>query len=365
MSGVVDAIFGGGQSAPDPNPGMTAAAQSSVDVANIQKQTAQDYLDFSKQQYEEMKPYAQKISDEMVAASQQDRDIASSQEKRAQDYYNYEQSTFRPLQEQAVQNAKDYNTDAKSEELARRSVADTEQAYSAQRQQALDTLASYGINPNSGRFASINARLNQAEAADKAGAATNARTNAEATKYGRMVDAINMGNGLAGNATAAAGTAINANSGSVGAGSAAYGIAANPGTAYGQSFSNASNIYGNANSAYGTAGNIYGSIYQGQMQAYGANQQAQGAMMGAIGNIGARYAFGKADGGKIHHGKGAVRGPGGPVDDKVPAMLSNGEYVLPADTTAAIGTDKLDKLVKATHTPAAVQRRQALQGRGA
>jgi hypothetical protein len=45
-------------------------------------------------------------------------------------------------------------------------------------------------------------------------------------------------------------------------------------------------------------------------------------------------------------------------------MLSNGEYVLPADTVKKIGVKKLDKVVKETHTPAAVQRkRKALKGK--
>lgn len=48
---------------------------------------------------------------------------------------------------------------------------------------------------------------------------------------------------------------------------------------------------------------------------------------------------------------GPVRGPGGPTDDKVPAMLSDGEYVLPADTVKAVGVDKLNALRDATHTP--------------
>ncbi len=57
-------------------------------------------------------------------------------------------------------------------------------------------------------------------------------------------------------------------------------------------------------------------------------------------------------------------GPGGPVDDKIPAMLSNGEYVIPADTVKKIGKANLDKLVQQTHTPAAVQRRRkALKGK--
>lgn len=64
----------------------------------------------------------------------------------------------------------------------------------------------------------------------------------------------------------------------------------------------------------------------------------------------------RANGGKVHKGKGKVKGPGGPVDDKIPAMLSNGEYVLPADTVQKIGVKKLDEIVKKTHVPAAVQR---------
>lgn len=50
-----------------------------------------------------------------------------------------------------------------------------------------------------------------------------------------------------------------------------------------------------------------------------------------------------ADGGK-------VKGKGGPTEDKVgPVMLSNGEYVLPADTVEIVGRDKLDALRLATH----------------
>ena len=48
---------------------------------------------------------------------------------------------------------------------------------------------------------------------------------------------------------------------------------------------------------------------------------------------------------------GKVKGPGGPTDDKISAKLSNGEYVLPADTVKAVGVNKLDMLKRATHTP--------------
>lgn len=56
---------------------------------------------------------------------------------------------------------------------------------------------------------------------------------------------------------------------------------------------------------------------------------------------------------------GDISGPGGPIGDKIHAMLSDGEYVLSADTVKAIGVDKLDALQAQYHTPAATQRLMA------
>lgn len=56
----------------------------------------------------------------------------------------------------------------------------------------------------------------------------------------------------------------------------------------------------------------------------------------------------------IRHGMmggGPVRGPGGPTDDKVPAMLSDGEYVIPSDVVEKIGVRNLDALIAANHKP--------------
>lgn len=88
-----------------------------------------------------------------------------------------------------------------------------------------------------------------------------------------------------------------------------------------------------------------------------AAMPASGGMSGVFGRI-----F-SADGGDATRNakkRGLVRGPGGPVDDMIPAMLSDGEYVLPADTVKAIGKKKLDKVVKKTHTPAAIQRKRGM-----
>jgi hypothetical protein len=53
--------------------------------------------------------------------------------------------------------------------------------------------------------------------------------------------------------------------------------------------------------------------------------------------------------GELHYGEGKVKGPGGPREDKVPAMLSDGEYVLPADVVDHVGKDNLDAFVASHH----------------
>jgi hypothetical protein len=70
---------------------------------------------------------------------------------------------------------------------------------------------------------------------------------------------------------------------------------------------------------------------------------------------GGNYRKGSMDGGK-------VAGPGTGISDSVPAKYSDGEYVLPADTAAAIGHDTLDAIKDATHTPAHLQRMELRNG---
>ncbi len=50
------------------------------------------------------------------------------------------------------------------------------------------------------------------------------------------------------------------------------------------------------------------------------------------------------------HG-GRVSGPGTATSDSIPAQLSDGEFVLPADTVKAVGEQRLRALVKGTHQP--------------
>lgn len=373
MGGVVNAVggfvgdlLGGGSSGGGGSTtNMDSMAASSAEVGRMQQQTAREYLDFQKQQYAELKPLAEKLSNAQIDLMKQQSDIATKNEARAQEYSDYEKQTYRPLEKSLVSDAQNYDTEAKREELARKGIADVATAYDAQKKQALATLSSYGINPNSNRFAAINMQLAQNEATDKAGAATNARSQAEQLGYARKMDAASLGRNLASNASTAYGVSLNASNSAASTGSTALNTAGNPGQNMGASYGSYNAQLGNAGTSYGTAGNIYGTAYKAQMSADAASSAGMGQLMGQLGSAAIMAPAGTfADGGSVHEGKGRVRGIGGPVDDKIDAKLSNGEYVLPADTVKAIGVKKLDKIVKKTHTPAAVQRRQAISARG-
>ena len=353
----------GGDPAPDPNPGQIATAEASKEVGQMQKDTAMEYLNFSKQQYADFKDDLKEI-----AAAQ--KQIMADTAKRSEEYATYERETFRPLEKRLVGEAESFDTAAKREEMASQGMADVAQAYETQRQQALDTLAKYGVNPNSARFAAINAQLAQGEAGARAGVATKSRIAADELGRARLYDAAALGRNLASNATTAAATAVSA-------GTSAGGTTMAPAEYMSKAYGQTGTMLGGATQAYGTAGNIYGQEFNARMQGYNAQQQQSSDLFGGIGKIAGAWAGSPtgsaaitslfADGGKAKRlGRGGkVTGPGGPVDDKIPAMLSDGEYVLPADTVKAIGVKKLDKVVKKTHTPAAVQRRKALGKRSA
>lgn len=53
---------------------------------------------------------------------------------------------------------------------------------------------------------------------------------------------------------------------------------------------------------------------------------------------------------------GEIDGPGNGVSDSIPIRVSDGEYIIPADTVEAFGVEFFDMLKDATHTPASMQR---------
>jgi hypothetical protein len=90
-----------------------------------------------------------------------------------------------------------------------------------------------------------------------------------------------------------------------------------------------------------------------------ANFQTQGMQTAAIMNAAGAFmgGGGRADGGDIKS-SGAIKGPGTGISDSIPAMLSDGEYVIPADVVKRKGVEFFDKLLEKHHMPAAEQKRR-------
>jgi len=262
----------GGKSAPAPNYGPLAAA--SKEAARTMGALGREQLAFARQQYGDMAPLLRGIAEQQQAAQQQ-------QMQQAQDYYDYMQSTFRPLERQLVSRAENFNTEAYRNQLAAKAAADAGRAFTQTQQASQRAMAGMGINPNSGRFASMQNQANLALAAQRAGAMTGTRQQAEQMGYARMLDATGLGRGLSGASTAAYG-------GAVGAGTAAGNSYMAPGNQFMQGMSAAGNTMGQGfglqmqglNNILGTQANVYNNAMNAQGEMYGA-------ILGAGGNLGA------------------------------------------------------------------------------
>jgi len=351
--------------APQPPAGVGEAALKSAE-------TAKEALDFYKTVYEsDLRPMQQRDAELRAGLIEDTRASMRQQQRFADEQNRFYRETFQPVERRTVQDAMEYDSPENVQRRMGIASANVQSQFSNAANQNRRALAAYGINPNSGAFARANNMLTTQQGVASAAAQTGAAFDMEDRGIALRSGVANFGRNMPN-------TAAQFFAGSGAAGSNVANISsqgmqnvANNAAVMGQGFNTA--IQGNQ-----SAGNLYLGQYNAQMQGYMANQQRIGDMFGAIGTFaGMKMADGgsvedrAADprkgiksskrnqgkrGKKVHQGAGLVRGPGGPVDDKVPALLSNKEYVLPADTTAAIGKENLDRLVAQTHTPAAVQR---------
>jgi hypothetical protein len=108
---------------------------------------------------------------------------------------NYK-DTYLPLERQYAADAQNYDTAGNRALKAGQANADVEQGFADQRGQQARQLEQYGISPDSGKFAVVNARLRGAQAAAQAGAQNNARQQVENTGWSRRTDALSLGKGL-------------------------------------------------------------------------------------------------------------------------------------------------------------------------
>jgi hypothetical protein len=332
-----------GSSAPPPDPAIARSLDAQTELAN-------KMYEFTTKSYAENQTRQTDIDKQNSEVSKQAMDIAQKGEDRADDAYKFYTEKGRPLVEQSFADAKDYDSQGNIDSARGRATADVGQAFDNTAQQSQRALSRMGVNPSSGRFLEIQQRLQADKAAALAGAATGAEEGRRSGAIQLRQQASNLASGMPAQSLAQNGQALSA-------GASASGInTSGMNTALATQGAAMSGL-GGAASTYGNVASGYNNLYSNQLQATqmnNQNSQSQMAGLGSLVGVGASLAMPfMADGGK-------VKGPGTGTSDSVPAVnkdsgqriqLSNGEYVLSADTVKALSTKYLDNLQAKHHKP--------------
>jgi hypothetical protein len=261
--------MGGKSSAPPDYSAMAAATERGIATA---ERLGNRQMDFAQRQYEEMKPLAERVANQQIAA--QDELM-----RQGRDYYDYQRQTFRPLEQGLVAQAQQYNTEGNRAQLAAQASADAANAFQSAQGVTSRDMARRGINASSGAALMMRNQNALGLAGLTAGAATNARRQAEQTGFARSLDVTGLGRGLAG-------ASLGAYGGASGAGTAGLGSAMSAGNQYGSAFGQGAG-YSLAGAQMGLTGQ--GNILNSQTSAYNTGVNAQGEMFGSL--LGAAAAF--------------------------------------------------------------------------
>ncbi len=326
----------GKDDAPDP-PDYSGIAAASEQSAKYAYQTSRDQLAWAKEQYGLDRDLADSLIGDM-------RSRSAMQDQWAQEDRDRYKTTFEPLENQIVQEAKDYDTPEKRALAAQTDMATVATQSDLARQAAQRNLEGYGIDPSSTRYAALDVGSRTQQAAAMAGAGNTAMKRVEDTGRALKADAVNLGRGYQINPLASSQAA---NAGAQGASGINLGT-----TASGQAgMGTGAQWAGVNNGALGTWGNTLNQGYNNSLAGYNAQQNAAGSGWGsALGLVGSLAMM--AEGGDVGSTSGAVPAAASPtrgieVDD-VPANLTVGEFVIPKDVKEWKGEEFFHNLIKSS-----------------
>ena len=259
--------------APKPDPNIGAAAASSAQVAA-------DALAWNKQIYEQELP-AQQVQMELAKQFMQSSiDSQKANDALSQQYAERMKNTFYPVEDSMVAEAQAAGGADDQEQYAQFARGDNAAAAAQQNAQNARTMQSFGINPNSGRYAGMLRDQGIANAAIQANAMNQARQNARQLGWAKKSDVANIGRNLPSSqatsaqvALGAANTGLNASSAPIQSQVATQG-AMNQG-------------FGTGLQGYNQQGQLGLGSYNGQLQGYNMQNEMLGSMLGMGGSVAA------------------------------------------------------------------------------
>lgn len=264
----------GGGSAPSPDPRIGEAALKEAELG-------EDWLNFAREQFKtsterqiEQDKLANEVTKNQLEASKQAQGWATADRER------YD-TIFKPLQDEFIDKAKNWDSAERQSERAAEAKADVINNANQARQAAERNMASMGIDPTSGRYAGIDRAGSQATALAAAGAENTARNTVRKEGIAMKADAVNMGNGLAVNPATSLGLSSSTGSAAMGTTAGNNAQAAGLGSIMGQG-------YQAAMSGYGNQANILNQQYNNQLNAWqaqtNANNAASSGMWSGVGS---------------------------------------------------------------------------------
>lgn len=330
--------------APAPDPAIGQAAQMSAEVAREQ-------LAYQKERDAQLAPVFQRIVDSNLGTMDDNRTRASEQWAR------YKEKGI-PVEDKYLDDALNYGTEADQEAKAGRAMQDTQHQFDLQQAASTRDQMRYGVNPNSGRFVGSARTLDLGRAAGTAAAGTNARENAKLLGMSMRENAAKFVRGLPT-------TGIAADSLALSGGNSANSTMSNQEGMHNAGISSALGANAQGASILNTQFNQQNQAYQNAQQANRDTFSGLGSIVGMGTAIASGPAWlGLAKGGEVrkmgHRGGpnrlsyangGELSGPGtgtsdsipGTIEGREPLRLSDGEYVVKADTTQNVyGTDTMD-----------------------
>lgn len=246
---------GKGSSAPAPDPRLVSAQIKSM---GYQDQLIQQMIDNNAS----MQP----LQMEQLRFGLDSAKTAYEQSQEDRNWMLSRRGMLSGVQDQMVQDAKDFNTEDRRRELLSEADADVNASFSNARGQSTRAMTRMGINPNSGRAAALDSQLTLGQASARAGAANRVRAAARAEGYS-LTDRANSA--LAGYPTLgmqATGAGAGYGASGLGLANSAWGAQT---SATGAAGSAAGNMGQNATSMYGTQLNAWTSSQNAKTEAFG------------------------------------------------------------------------------------------------
>lgn len=180
--------MGGKGSAPKP-PDLSQLAQASVESAEIWAKVQNDQLEWAKQQGRD----GQRILDEVMGVQLPQMQEAFRQAQM--DRQRYEE-TYLPIEQNLIKEFEEYDSPERREQESARMQADVAAQFDSQRENALQRLEGYGIDPSQTRSLAMDRGVRAQQAAMQAMAGNQGRQQVEQMGRALRGEAINIGRGL-------------------------------------------------------------------------------------------------------------------------------------------------------------------------